>query len=69
MDILCPKLLPSIVLEKHCVNKKFLVLFFMIIEPFELEGTFKCYLVQRPCSYWGYLQVDQIAQSTIPLLT
>lgn len=49
------------------MNKKLSVLFFKIIEPSELEGALKGYPVQLPCSDWGQLQVDQVAQSAILL--
>lgn len=39
-----------------------------IIESFGLEGTgFKGHLIQPPCSNQGNLQLDQIAQSLVPL--
>uniref|UniRef100_A0A8U7NA89 non-specific serine/threonine protein kinase n=1 Tax=Corvus moneduloides TaxID=1196302 RepID=A0A8U7NA89_CORMO len=38
-----------------------------IIEDFGLERTFKCHLVQPPCHEWewGYLQLTQVAQSSV----
>ena len=36
-----------------------------IIEWFGWEGTFKGRLVQSPCNEQGYLQLDQVAQSSI----
>ena len=34
----------------------------IIIELFELEGTFKCYLVQPPCSEHRHLQLIRCSQ-------
>jgi len=36
-----------------------------ITECFGLEGTFRCYLAQPPCSEQGHLQLDQVAQSPV----
>ena len=36
-----------------------------ITECFGLEGTFRCHLVQPPCSEQGHLQLDQAAQSPV----
>jgi len=36
-------------------------LFLRIMEWFGLEGTFKGYLVQAPCSEQGHLHLDQVA--------
>ena len=35
------------------------------IECFGLEGTFRGHLAQLPCSEQQYLQLDQVAQSSI----
>jgi len=37
-----------------------------ILEQFGLEGTFKGYLAQSPCSEQGHFQMDQVAQSLAP---
>ena len=36
-----------------------------IVEPLELEGTFKDYPLQSPCNEQGHPQLDQVAQSLI----
>jgi len=36
-----------------------------MIECFGLEGTFRGHLAHPPCGEQGYLQLDQVAQSTI----
>jgi len=36
-----------------------------IIEPLELEGTFKGHLVQLPCNKQGHAQLYQVAQGLI----
>ena len=36
-----------------------------IIESLELEGTFKCHLVQLPSNDQGYLQLGQVARSLV----
>jgi len=44
---------------------KVLSLYYSIIESLELEGTFKCHLVQLPCNEQGHPQLDQVAQSLV----
>jgi len=39
-----------------------------IIESLELEGTFKCCLVQLPCNKQGHPQLSQVVQNPIQLV-